>query len=88
MHRADIIYLDPPYYGFEKDYAVVWPRENFTELAGVLTGIKGAFILSLNDRPEVREIFSAFRIKAVKTLYSASSVGGGKEANEVLIYNF
>jgi DNA adenine methylase len=57
-------------------------------MAGILTGIKGAFILSLNDRPEVRDIFSAFRIKAVKTLYSAGIEGGGKEAAEVLIYNF
>jgi len=83
-----LFYIDPPYYGFEKDYPAVWPRENFQQLAGLLTGIKGVFILSLNDRPEVREIFSAFRIKAVKTLYSASAKGGGKEAAEVLIYNF
>jgi len=83
-----LFYVDPPYYGFEKDYAVIWPRENFHELAGVLTGIKGAFILSLNDHPEVRNIFSAFKIKPVKTTYSASATGGGKEAAELLIYNF
>ena len=83
-----LFYLDPPYYGFEKDYAVVWPREKFAEMAELLTGIKGAFILSLNDRPEVRDIFASFQIKAVKTTYSASAKGGGKEAAEVLIYNF
>jgi DNA adenine methylase len=83
-----LFYLDPPYYGFEKDYAVVWPREKFTEMAGLLNSIKGAFILSLNDVPEVRDIFAGFRIKAVKTMYSAAATGGGKEAAEVLIHNF
>lgn len=57
-------------------------------MSELLTDIKGAFILSLNDRPEVRDIFAGFKIKAVKTMYSASATGGGKEAAEVLIYNF
>lgn len=83
-----LFYIDPPYYGFEKNYAAVWNRAQFTEMAALLTGIKGAFILSLNDRPEVRDIFAGFKIKAVKTMYSASATGGGKEAAEVLIYNF
>ena len=83
-----LFYIDPPYYGFEKDYAVVWPREQFTAMAALLTGIKGSFILSLNDVPAVRDIFAGFKIKAVKTMYSAAATGGGKEAAEVLIYNF
>lgn len=29
----------------------------------VLAGLKGRFILSLNDHPEVRRIFKAFRIQ-------------------------
>lgn len=86
--QKTLFYIDPPYYGLEKDYAAVWNRAQFTEMSELLTGIKGAFILSLNDRPEVRDIFAAFKIKVVKTRYSASAAGKRKDAAEVLIYNF
>ncbi|MGE4490373.1 MAG: DNA adenine methylase, partial [Kiritimatiellales bacterium] len=83
-----LFYIDPPYYGHENDYAVSWPREKFQVLNDRLMAIKGRFILSLNDRPEVRKIFADFRIKAVKTKYTASVDGNAKEAAEVIIYNF
>ena len=85
-----LFYIDPPYYGCENDYIVKWPRARFTELAGLLSGIKGVFILSLNDRKEVREIFSDFQLKSVSTKYSAGSTAGsrGIARGELLISNF
>ncbi len=85
-----LFYIDPPYYGHEDDYAVSWPREKFGELNDCLTAIKGRFILSLNDRPEVREIFRSFHIKSVVTRYSATAQGATREKDqpELLIYNF
>ncbi len=65
-------YVDPPYYGCENDYVIHWPRARFVELAECLRGIQRPFILSLNDRKEVREIFADFNIKSVKTSYSVS----------------
>lgn len=50
-------------------------------------GVKGKFILSLNDTPGVRETFADFRIEAVKTRYSISG-SSKQEAAEVLIRNF
>ena len=45
-------------------------------------------MLSLNDRPEVREVFGAFKIEAVKVNYSVSSKGSGRGVRgEVLISN-
>jgi hypothetical protein len=35
-----------------------------------LKALKGRFILSLNDRPEVRQIFSGFEIETVDCTYS------------------
>ncbi|CAN5370586.1 DNA adenine methylase [soil metagenome] len=79
-----LFYLDPPYWGCEGDYgADLFSRDQFEVLASVLAGIKGQFILSLNDRPEVRETFGAFAIDAVKTTYSVQ--GGGQDAGEVII---
>ena len=51
----------------------------------VLAGIEGQFILSLNDTPDVRATFAAFRIDSVDTTYSIS--GAATAAQEVLITN-
>jgi DNA adenine methylase len=86
--RPDILfYLDPPYYGNENDYGKdLFSREDFETMAMILENIKGRFILSLNDRPEVREIFKAFQIDAVTTTYSIAANQTSK-AGEVLISN-
>lgn len=83
-------YIDPPYYGCENDYAVKWDRARFAELAELLKGLQARFILSLNDRKEVREIFDAFQIKAVTVKYSAghSAASRAPARGEVLISNF
>lgn len=38
-------------------------RHDFERLAALLRGLQGRFILSLNDVPEVRDIFAGFRIE-------------------------
>ena len=83
-----LFYVDPPYWDCENDYGEgLFSREDFGRLAGLLEGLKGRFILSLNDTPGVRETFANFRIEAVKTRYSISGVKK-QEAAEVLITNF
>lgn len=80
-----LFYLDPPYWGCEGDYGRdLFGRDRFEELAGLLRGLKGRFILSLNDRPEVRECFAGFEIEAVRTVYTISAKGA-QERGEVLI---
>lgn len=83
-----LFYLDPPYWGCENDYDAPFTRDQFEELARALIGIKGRFVLSLNDRPEVRETFGRFDIEAVDVGYSISrsAVGRGRRG-EVLISN-
>lgn len=82
-------YLDPPYYGTEHFYGRgLFNKDDFTRLAGMLVDLKGKFLLSLNDCPEVRETFAAFDIITTKTKYT---VGGGKRtktAGEVFIKNY
>ena len=79
-----LFYLDPPYFGCERDYGDRFGREQFTRMAEQLAGLKGRFILSLNDRPEVREIFAAFDIEAVGTHYGIAGKGA-QAAREVII---
>jgi len=82
-----LFYLDPPYYGTEDYYGrELFSRDDFEKLASQLAAIKGKFILSLNDTPEVRRIFQAFAIEEVSTIYTAAktkAIG----AHELLISN-
>ena len=60
--------------------------EVFERLRDCLTGIKGKFILSLNDTPRVRELFKDFIIEQVDVTYSISKTGCCNRS-EVIITN-
>lgn len=78
-------YLDPPYWDCEAYYGKgIFSREDFAKLAAQLAGIKGKFLLSLNDTPGVREVFKNFAIEAVQTKYTCSN-GKNTTAGEVFI---
>ncbi len=62
----------------------VFGREDFGRLADLLASIQGRFLLSLNDRPEVRECFKAFGVESIETTYSCGS-GKGRRVGEVVI---
>lgn len=84
-------YLDPPYWNADF-YAVSFKEADFRRMANLLRKIKGQFILSLNDTPEVREIFSDFQIDPVETVYTlgnskVSKETRSRERREVLIHN-
>ncbi len=83
-----LFYCDPPYWGCEDDYGVgMFGRQEFEALADTLGTLRGQWLLSLNDVPEVRRIFGRFRIEVVETRYSiAGGHGAGRDkVNEVLI---
>lgn len=85
---ATLFYLDPPYWGCETDYGEgVFAQEDFEALAEALSGLRGQFLLSLNDVPGVRRVFSRFAIEAVETTYSIRppAARAGRRDGEVLI---
>ncbi|APY14764.1 DNA adenine methylase [Brucella sp. 10RB9212] len=80
-----LFYLDPPYRGSEDYYGkAMFNRDQYEVMAERLARIKGRFILSINDVPEIRTIFSAFDIEDVSLTYSVSG-GKGKSVKEVII---
>ena len=79
-----LFYLDPPYWGSEKDYGPGFDRADFTRLSDQLRGLQGRFVLSLNDVPEVRELFDWATIKAVRTTYTLHR-GASKKVGELII---
>ena len=56
-------------------------------MAEQLADIKGKFLLSINDRPEIRTIFAAFCQREIKLRYSVNR-HNGTHADELLIANY
>lgn len=81
-----LFYCDPPYWGTEDYYgADLFPRTSFELLADTLRRLKGRFILSLNDVPEVRELFAWAHIESVGLTYTAGGGARARPACEVII---
>ena len=79
-----LFYLDPPYFGCEGDYgAGVFSPADFERLRDLLEGIQGRFILSINDRPEIRQLFAGCAIEEVGLNYRLS--GQVTAARELII---
>lgn len=80
-----LFYLDPPYWGSEGDYGkALFGRDQFKLLANRLRALKGRFILSINDVPEIRETFSGFVLDEVELSYSVSK-GRSTPARELIV---
>lgn len=81
-------FLDPPYFGSEDYYGKgLFARSDYAELAGILAGLKARFLLTLNDAPEIRETFAAFRQREARTRYSVAR-DETMAAGEILIMNY
>jgi DNA adenine methylase len=76
-----LFYIDPPYWGSEADYgADLFERADYARLAEQLAGIKGRFVLSINDLAATRHAFGRFKQTRVKTTYT---LAGGRKAKPV-----
>ncbi len=79
-------YIDPPYYGVRL-YRHNLESGDFAALRDRLKQLDGKFLMSLNDTPEVREIFSSFHIEPVEITYSIQQKGP-RQHQELLISNY
>ncbi|MDP7142703.1 MAG: DNA adenine methylase [Alphaproteobacteria bacterium] len=88
-HEGCLFYLDPPYFDCEDDYGKgMFEQSEFAVMAECLKAIEGRFIMSINDTPQIREIFKDFHFSEVGLKYS---VGGGANqvaAKELIIMNY
>jgi len=87
-HEECLFYMDPPYYECESDYGRdLFARDEFPLMAKILEEVEGKFIISLNDHPQVREVFAEFHIISVETSYTIAGGDKHKRGKEVLITN-
>lgn len=82
-----LFYLDPPYWGGEDDYGkAMFAQDDFARLADRLADLRGRFLLSINDTPEIRSIFARFDLKEVTTSYTVGHrIAAGSRASELLV---
>lgn len=81
-----LFYLDPPYFRCERLYGEgIFAREDFARLAELLAGIQGRFLMSINDVPEIRELFGRFRIEEVQVVYPTPRGATKPRVTELLI---
>ncbi len=81
-----LFFLDPPYWGNEDDYGKgMFERADFERLRDLLEGLKGRFILTINDRPETRALFDrpGFHVEGVGVTYRLS--GAPTAARELIV---
>jgi DNA adenine methylase len=82
-----LFYCDPPYYDCETDYGTgIFSKADFSTLADIMRAAKGKVMVSINDVPQVREIFSGFHFIEVSTIYTLGD--NSKKASELVICNF
>jgi DNA adenine methylase len=81
-----LFYLDPPYWG-KKLYRYNFNEADFKALEEHLRKLRGKFVLSLNDVPEVRALFHRFHVTGVRLAYSSQKIAG-RRYKEVVITNF
>lgn len=88
MERWDrpgtLFYCDPPYWGSEDYYGRgMFPKPEFEAFAEHLKRLKGRFIVTLNDCPEVRALFDWACLETADIAYTLS--GGSTAARELII---
>ena len=90
--KSDVfMYIDPPYWGREDYYGDgMFRRNDFTNLRSLLSDTQCKWMLSINDVPEIREMFEEFNSLEVAVDYSMNARSGEKrkQSGELLIMNY
>lgn len=80
-------YCDPPYWcmtGYGNEFGI----EQYELMASVMSTAQGKVMVSINDHPEMRRVFSAFRIEILNIRYSVSTNRRDKQSSEMVVMNW
>lgn len=93
IRDEDFVYLDPPYIiADNKDYYRnrfdLKMHERLKNVVNSISQNSGKFMLSYDDRQEVRDMYSEYNITTIKTKYMGRRVDPSKEFTELVITNY
>ena len=88
--KDTLFYLDPPYFATEHYYEIKggFSESDHRDLAIILQGIQGKFILSYNDCEFIRSHYKDFYIMETKKIQYTLNIKSTKRVQELLIMNF
>ena len=83
-------FIDPPYIGHD-EYRHNLNFDDFGRLADCLARIKGKFLMTHTDSPDIRGLFRGMRFENIEIKYSTHQLTPGQKpqiGREVLISNY
>ncbi|RSF09272.1 DNA adenine methylase [Achromobacter aegrifaciens] len=78
-----LFYMDPPYWD-TAGYGVEFGLDEYVAMAEAMRTMKGRALVSVNDHPKMREVFSGFPMQVLDIRYTVSG-GAGVPRSELLI---
>jgi len=87
--KHTLFYCDPPYL-HTSGYKYSFTIDDHKRLAELLKNIKGKFLLSINDHPEIRKMYKGMTIKELTVKYSISldKRPSASRRKELLVANY
>lgn len=77
-HEQAFYFIDPPYLHCDPGVYRGWTVDEMEQLEEHIRGLKGKWILTVDDSQDTRRIFSDYNIMGIQTLNSLSSWRGTK----------
>lgn len=82
-----LFYCDPPYWG-TAGYGFEFAFDNYVLMAELARSIHGRMIISVNDIPEMREVFAGLSMESIGIKYTVGGASRGNESAELIIRNW
>lgn len=86
--ESALFYCDPPYYDAEKYYPDKFQPEDHARLRDTLSQIRGKFILSYNDCPEIRDLYAGYDLLEVDRQDNLVTKTNPRRYRELIIKNY
>ncbi len=84
-----LFFLDPPYWETEGYATPPLELADYRTLAAALASLRGKAILTLNDHPDMRQIFGRFRSEAVDLAeFGGAGKAAGRRRRELIFYTW
>jgi DNA adenine methylase len=82
-------YMDPPYWK-TAGYGVDFGFENYEQMAEFMRRCKGRVMVSINDHPDIRRVFSGFHFEALDIRYTTTNQRNSQPglSRELVILNW
>lgn len=80
-------FVDPPYWKTE-GYGVPFGFEQYQKMVEIVRQLQGRAIITLNDHPDIRALFSGFETERVDIQYTVGGSGNMVSRGELIIYSW